>query len=193
MAVPVVYTVGHSTRPLEELLRILREAGVRELVDVRSAPGSRRNPQYGAPALAQALAAAGISYSHAPGLGGFRKPQPDSPNRGWRHPAFVGYADHMATSQFREALADLEDRAREHPACLMCAEAQWWRCHRRLIADALLVRGWNVLHLGLGAKPVPHELTSFALREGDGLVYPPAQGELDVDAAAAQASVGGDV
>ena len=191
MTAPVVYTVGHSTRPLEELVRILREPGVKELVDVRSAPGSRRNPQFGASALVQALAGEGISYAHEPGLGGFRKPRPDSPNRGWTHPAFVGYADHMACTEFLEALERVAERAREHPACLMCAEAQWWRCHRRLIADALVVRGWEVLHLGLGGRPVPHELTSFAVREGDhGLLYPPAQGELDVGE---RASMGRDV
>lgn len=185
MTAPVVYTVGHSTRPLEELLRILREGGVQELVDVRSAPGSRRNPQFGAAALSPALAAEGISYTHEPGLGGFRKARPDSPNRGWEHPAFVGYADHMQTSEFKQALGRLEQAARGHPICLMCAEAQWWRCHRRLIADALVVRGWKVLHLGLGGKPVAHELTSFALREGEhGLLYPPAQAELDVGAPA---------
>jgi uncharacterized protein (DUF488 family) len=183
MTAPLVHTVGHSTRPLEELLRILREAGVKELVDVRSAPGSRRNPQFGAVALSEALAAEGVSYTHEPGLGGFRKPRPDSPNRGWTHPAFVGYADHMATSEFRAALERVEGAARARSACLMCAEAQWWRCHRRLVADALVVRGWNVLHLGLGGKAVAHELTSFALREGEhGLVYPPAQAELDAGA-----------
>ena len=185
MTAPVVYTVGHSTRPLEELLGILREAAVKELVDVRSAPGSRRNPQFGAAVLSQALAAEGISYTHEPGLGGFRTPRADSPNRGWAHPAFVGYADHMQTSEFRRALERLEEAARARPVCLMCAEAQWWRCHRRLIADALVVRGWEVLHLGLGGKPLAHELTSFAVREGEhGLLYPPAQAELDVAASA---------
>jgi uncharacterized protein (DUF488 family) len=193
MTAPVVYTVGHSTRPQEELLQILRDAGVQELVDVRSAPGSRRNPQFGEAELSRALAAQGISYTHEPGLGGFRKPRPDSPNRGWTHPAFVGYADHMATDEFRAALERVQQRAREHPVCLMCAEAQWWRCHRRLIADALVVRGWTVLHLGLGGKPVAHELTTFAVREGDHeLVYPPAQAEFDVGATA-RAPARGDV
>ena len=182
-----VYTVGHSTRSLEELVGILRAAGVRELVDVRTAPGSRRNPQFGASALSRALPAEGIAYVHEPDLGGFRKPAPDSPNRGWEHPSFVGYADHMATPEFAAALERLQEHASEHEVCVMCAEAQWWRCHRRLIADALLVRGWDVRHLGLGGGPVAHELTPFAVREdARTLRYPPAQGELDVRAAPAR-------
>jgi uncharacterized protein (DUF488 family) len=182
MTVPAIYTVGHSTRSLEELLDVLREPGVHALVDVRRAPGSRRHPQFAAAALAESLPAEGISYTHEPDLGGFRRPRADSPNRGWTQTAFAGYADHMATREFRAALARVELLARERVACVMCAEAQWWRCHRRLIADALVVRGWSVLHLGLGRSPVAHELTRFAVREGaDGLVYPPAQGVLGED------------
>jgi uncharacterized protein (DUF488 family) len=180
MQVPVIYTVGHSTRSLDELISLLQDAGVAELVDVRSAPGSRRHPHFAAKALAASLPARGISYAHEAGLGGFRRARADSPNRGWSHPAFAGYADHMATSEFTDALDRVQARAREHSACLMCAEAQWWRCHRRLIADALVVRCWAVLHLGLGF-PVAHELTSFAVRgAGYELSYPPAQGELAV-------------
>jgi uncharacterized protein (DUF488 family) len=179
MQVPVIYTVGHSTRSLDELLSLLLEAGVEELVDVRSAPGSRRHPHFAAKALAESLPARDISYAHEAGLGGFRRARADSPNRGWSHPAFTGYADHMATSEFTDALARVQGRAREHVVCLMCAEAQWWRCHRRLIADALVVRSWTVLHLGLGSSPVAHELTSFAVRgAGCELTYPPAQSEL---------------
>jgi uncharacterized protein (DUF488 family) len=151
------------------------------LVDVRRFPGSRRNPQYNADALAAALREHGIDYVHDPALGGFRKPRPDSPNDGWTEPAFRGYADYMETPEFATALARLESEARERPTAIMCAEAQWWRCHRRLIADALTARGWRVLHLGLRPEPVEHELTQFALlREDRSLAYPPPQQTLDV-------------
>jgi uncharacterized protein (DUF488 family) len=149
------------------------------LVDVRTAPGSRRNPQFGRDALAESLSGRGIEYRHEPALGGFRKPAPDSPNAGWENDAFRGYADYMAADSFGAALDRLQELARERSASLMCAEAQWWRCHRRLIADALVVRRWRVLHLGLRAEPVEHELTPFAVVGADGsLTYPPAQGGL---------------
>jgi uncharacterized protein (DUF488 family) len=146
---------------------------------VRRFPGSRRNPQYNADALAAALAAGGIEYDHAAELGGFRTPRPDSINGGWEQPAFRGYADYMVTLEFAAALERLERAAAERPTSIMCAEAQWWRCHRRLIADALTVRGWRVLHLGLGAQPVVHALTPFSRVDDDGaLTYPPAQEQL---------------
>jgi uncharacterized protein (DUF488 family) len=173
--------VGHSTRSAEELVSLLDAAGVRELVDVRTVPRSRRNPQFNSDALAATLAGHGLGYVHERDLGGFRRPRPDSVNTGWTVEAFRGYADYMDTDQFRDALARLIDRARQRPTTVMCAEAQWWRCHRRLISDALVIRGWHVLHLGLRAEPVAHELTSFAVVEpGDRLTYPPAQGSLAV-------------
>lgn len=162
-------------------MALLGGHGVGLLVDVRTVPRSRRNPQFEGGALADALSAEGISYWHERALGGFRRPQPGSPNRGWQHSAFQGYADHMASPEFHEALDRLQAMAREQPTSIMCAEAQWWRCHRRLISDALTVRGWRVLHLGLGSEPEEHELTRFAVVWRDGrLTYPPAQGELDV-------------
>lgn len=161
---------------------MLKAADVSQLVDVRTVPRSRRNPQFNRDALASSLSEYGIAYRHEPALGGFRRPRPDSPNGGWDHPAFRGYADHMASAEFGQALERLEDLARADRTSVMCAEAQWWRCHRRLIADALLVRGWEVLHLGLRSDPVPHELTPFAVVGADGtLTYPPAQGQLGVD------------
>lgn len=177
---PVLYTVGHSTRSLDELIDVVRAAGVEALVDVRTAPGSRRHPQFGREALAGGLRAAGIAYRHEKALGGFRRPRTEvTDNAGWEHPAFRGYADYMATAEFATALERLESEARERPTTVMCAEAQWWRCHRRLIADALVVRGWRVLHLGLRPDPVEHELTPFAVVGPDGtLRYPPAQGML---------------
>lgn len=179
---PIMYTVGHSTRPLDELTGLLKAAHVRELTDVRSVPRSRRHPQFDGEALASSLPLGGIAYVHEGALGGFRRPRPDSPNTGWEHSAFRGYADHMASEEFRSTLERVQARGQEHATCLMCAEAQWWRCHRRLIADALVVRGWRVLHLGLHATAVEHELTPFAvLGEDHTLTYPPLQAELEME------------
>lgn len=151
------------------------------LVDVRTVPRSRHNPQYEGEALAVGLDAEGIEYRHERALGGFRRPRPDSVNTGWRVSAFRGYADYMASDEFKAALARLEELAAERATSVMCAEAQWWRCHRRLIADALVVRGWRVLHLGVRAEPVEHELTQFAVVGREGTIsYPPAQGELEL-------------
>jgi uncharacterized protein (DUF488 family) len=174
-----IYTVGHSTRSAEELLALLREAGVERLADVRAFPSSRRHPQFNRDALAAWLGEAGIDYRHMPGLGGRRSPVPGSPNGGWRELAFQGYADHMRSAEFRDALVALEAAAGESPTAIMCAEAVWWRCHRRLIADALVARGWRVEHLGIGDGRAVHELTEFAVVGPDRTVsYPPAQGTL---------------
>jgi uncharacterized protein (DUF488 family) len=173
-----VYTVGHSTRPLQELLDVLDAEGVGTLVDVRTLPRSRRNPQFDGGALADALSRHGIAYWHERALGGFRQPRPGTPNYGWQQPAFPGYADHMASREFAEALERLEVMAADQPTCLMCAEADAFSCHRRLIADALVVRGWRVLHLGKG-DPREHEVTPIAVVGHNGsLTYPPLQGEL---------------
>jgi uncharacterized protein (DUF488 family) len=148
---------------------------------VRTVPHSRRNPQFDRDALGAALESHGIAYVHERELGGFRRPRPDSINRGWEQPAFRGYADYMQTPEFGSALERLIGLAVDLPTSIMCAEAQWWRCHRRLISDALVVRGWKVLHLGLRAEPVEHELTPFAVVGPDhSLSYPPVQGELEV-------------
>jgi uncharacterized protein (DUF488 family) len=173
MGTPTLFTIGHSARPLADFLDLLRVAGVQLLVDVRSVPRSRHNPQFEGEALAQSLPAAGIAYRHEARLGGFRRARRDSPNTGWEHPAFRGYADYMGTAEFEAALEQLQREGRERPTCVMCAEAQWWRCHRRLIADALVVRGWRVAHLGLGAAPADHELTPFAVVDGASITYPP--------------------
>jgi uncharacterized protein (DUF488 family) len=171
-----VYTIGHSTRSAEDLLALLRQAEVELVADVRAFPSSRRHPQFNRAELAKWLPEAGTGYAHMPGLGGRRKPAADSPNGGWREAAFRGYADYMGSEEFRRALAELEDAARERPTAVMCAEAVWWRCHRRLIADALTARGWRVEHLGLGQPPPTHELPDFAIVEQDGTVtYPPRQ------------------
>lgn len=173
MGPDVIFTVGHSTRPQEELMAILEEAGVELLVDVRRFPGSRRHPQFGKEALRAGLAEAGIAYRHEPDLGGRRDPRPDSPNTAWRVAAFRGYADHMASPEFRAALERLIAAA--GPAAVMCAEAVPWKCHRQLIADALVVRGVEVVHLlGVGQRQ-PHALNGAAVVGADGvLIYPAA-------------------
>ncbi len=167
-----IATAGHSTRPAAELVAMLAAAGVELLVDVRRFPGSRRHPQFAREALAAALAAAGIAYAYEPALGGRRAPRPDSPHTAWRNAGFRGYADHMETAEFRDALADLERRAAERPAAILCAEAVPWRCHRRLIADALTARGWEVVHLLAPGRSEPHALHPDARVLPDGrLLY----------------------
>ena len=175
----MVFTIGHSTRTADELLALLREAGVTLVADVRAYPSSRRHPQFNREALAVWLGEAGIGYVHLPGLGGRRQPRAGSANGGWHDSAFRGYADHMRSPEFRAALGKLEAAAREQPTTVMCAEAVWWRCHRRLIADALVVRGWPVVHLGIGVASAAHELPPFAVVEPDGTItYPRAQPSL---------------
>jgi len=147
---------------------------------VRSFPSSRRHPQFNRAALEQWLPEAGIDYLHLPELGGRRDPAPISPNGGWRERGFRGYADHMASAEFAAGIDRLERLARVKLTAVMCAEALWWRCHRRLIADALTVRGWDVQHLGSGSH-VKHELTPFAeVGDGGALTYPPPQTSLEV-------------
>jgi uncharacterized protein (DUF488 family) len=149
MTLPTIYTLGHSTRSLEELIGLLGTVEVRELVDVPSAPRSRRHPHLAAGALGRALPTHGIAYRHEQALSGHRHPRQQSPNQAWRERAFGGYADYMNADGFRAALDHLHARATRQTTCLLCAEVNWRRCHRRLICDALLVRGCRVLHLGL--------------------------------------------
>ena len=145
---PYVLTIGHSTHPQSRFAELLRAHRVELLADVRRYPGSRRNPQFDADSLEAELHGAGIAYlSLGDQLGGRRRPRPDSPNTGWRVAAFGAYADHMQSAEFAAGLERLEDRARERRAAIMCAEGDWRRCHRRLIADALLIRGWRVAHI----------------------------------------------
>ena len=172
--------MGHSTHALEGLVELLQGHAIRCLADVRVHPGSRRLPHFNQEALARDLPAHGIDYEHLRSLGGRRKPAPDSPNAGWENDAFRGYADHMRSQEFLEALAELERLARAKPTAVMCAEALWWRCHRRLISDALVVRGWRVLHIAANGSLAEHELTPFAVVDGAHLAYPPEQARLDV-------------
>lgn len=173
-------TVGHSTHAPEEFLALLQGAGVEALADVRRYPGSRRLPWFNEAELRAALPAAGIDYDHLPELGGRRKPVPDSPNGGWRVAQFQGYADHMESAEFERGLTRLLALAERRRTAVMCAEAQWWRCHRRLLADALLVRGHGVEHLNSRGKLEPHALTDFAVVENGRLRYPPQQASLAV-------------
>jgi uncharacterized protein (DUF488 family) len=168
-----VLTVGHSTRPIEDFIALLKAHGVERIVDVRTVPKSRRNPQYHIDRLPGSLAQAGIGYTHVPALGGLRRARPDSPNAGWRNASFRGYADYMQTPQFAEALDAVIGLGNQQRVALMCAEAVPWRCHRSLIADALLVRGIPSDDIASPTRRTPHKLTAFARVEGTGLTYPP--------------------
>ena len=171
-----VYTIGHSTRSAEELLALLDEAGVELIADVRAFPSSRRHPHFTRGVLSGWLAGAGIRYMHIAELGGRREPISGSRNGGWRERGFQGYADYMQSDEFQQALVELEAAARNASSAIMCAEAVWWRCHRRLIADALVVRGWRVEHLGVGEVRALHRLPEFAVVEpGGAITYPPQQ------------------
>lgn len=170
---PTIWTIGHSNRDLDAFLDLLRSEAIECLADVRRFPGSRKHPQFAGEALEAALAGAGIAYRHFAGLGGRRgKPAPGSPNVGWRVASFNAYADHMESPEFRDDLAALVATAEVHRAALMCSEAVPWRCHRRLIADALLIRGWGVRDI-LGPRQVrDHALTPFARVVDGRLIYP---------------------
>ena len=173
-----LWTIGHSTRPWEEFVAMLRDARIDVLVDVRRFAGSRRNPQYSRDAMPGALAEAGIRYWPLPGLGGRRKAAPASPNTAWRVEAFRAYADHMASLEYTAARDALMAEARTRHTCVMCAEAVWWRCHRRLVADDFVARGWNVLHLLAPGKAAPHEANADAVMVEGVLRYPGPQPRL---------------
>lgn len=166
-------TVGHSTRSIEAFTELLVGHGVTQLVDVRTVPRSRHNPQFDRETLRAALAAAKIGYAHAPGLGGFRKPAPDSANAGWRNLSFRGYADYMQTADFGADLMSVIELSRTDRVVLMCAEAVPWRCHRSLIADALLAHDVSACEIASPKRLQPHRLTRFA-RVRDGVVTYPA-------------------
>lgn len=174
-SLPVIFTVGHSTRSLDELVELLRAHGVERLVDVRTMPRSRKNPQFNRETLSKALHNRRLSYRHARALGGLRRPQADSPNAGWRNTSFRGYADYMQTPAFREALERLIVLAEEKPTAIMCAEAVPWRCHRSLIADALMARGYEVRDIMSPTNAKPHRVTPFAQIKGTQVTYPPAE------------------
>ncbi len=168
-----VLAIGHSTRPIGEVVELLRAADVATLADVRTIPRSRANPQFEGAALAAAVEAAGIRYVHLPALGGLRRARRGSlENAGWRNASFRGYADHMQTPEFEDGLEELLDLARRQRVAVMCAEAVPWRCHRSLIADALFARGVVAEHLMSPTRRQPHALTPFARVEGTRVTYP---------------------
>ena len=168
-----IWTVGHSTRQIEEFVEILQAAEIRLLADVRRFPGSRRHPQFNQNRLIESLAGAGIEYRHFVDLGGRRKERlADSANVGWRVESFNAYADYMQSPEFLRALDELMDAARAQPTAIMCSEALPHKCHRRLIADALLTRGWQVRHLLSPKRIDDHLLTPFARVEGTNITYP---------------------
>ena len=167
-----IFTIGHSTRSLEDFVELLQRNQVEVLVDVRTVPASRRVPHFAKAALERSLPARGIEYVHLPELGGLRKPGPDSINAGWRNAAFRGYADYMQTAEFRAGIDRLLEIAGSRRVTVMCAEAVPWRCHRSLIADALVARGVDVRHIIGAGPPSPHTLTPFAVVDGDRITYP---------------------
>jgi uncharacterized protein (DUF488 family) len=172
MCPPVVFTIGHSTRAIDEFIRLLSAHGVERVVDVRTIPRSRFNPQFDIARLPALLDAAGIRYSHLSGLGGLRRARPDSVNTAWRNASFRGYADYMQTAAFSDSLARCLELATTEPVALMCAEAVPWRCHRSLIADALLARGIRASEIVSAAGIRPHTLTPFARVDGLVVTYP---------------------
>ena len=196
-----IYTIGHSTRPLDKFIALLKAHGIAQLADVRSVPRSRRHPHFSMEALSESLPQVGVTYRHFRSLGGLRKPRPDSRNTAWRHGGFRGYADYMETPEFDSALDELlmfagmprghsvaDTGGGEAPRAvingaraflqgepprtvIMCAEAVWWRCHRQLIADALVARGVEVRHIGSPSAAPAHALRDFVHVDGDRVVY----------------------
>jgi uncharacterized protein (DUF488 family) len=180
-----VSTIGHSNRTIEEFIELLKQNEIACVLDIRTVPKSRHNPQFGQDQLPGSLTAAGIEYRYLRGLGGLRHPRPDSPNSGWRNTSFRGYADYMQTEEFAQNVDAVIALAENTRCALMCAEAVPWRCHRSLVADALLVRGIPVEEIIGPQKPKPHKLTAFARVDGTRITYPPetarqeeAQGKL---------------
>ncbi len=167
-----ILTIGHSTHPIEDFLDMLTAHGVEQVVDVRTIPKSRRNPQFSQEQLPPALKRRAIRYVHLRALGGLRHPRKDSINTAWRNDSFRGYADYMQSPEFSRALKDLMEIASESPTAIMCAEAVPWRCHRSLVADALSARSVAVEHIMSKSSRKPHTYTPFARIEGETVTYP---------------------
>lgn len=167
-----IFTVGHSTHPIDDFVELLKAHGIKKLVDVRTIPKSRYNPQFNGPDLAASVRKERITYRHVTALGGLRHTKKDSSNRGWRNASFRGYADYMQTEEFTDAIEKLLERGQGSDLAIMCAEAVPWRCHRSLIGDALIVRGARVLDIMSKSQVKAHTLTSFAHVEGTHITYP---------------------
>ncbi len=170
----VIYTIGHSTRSMEQFTALLRAHSVQAIADVRTVPRSRRVPQFNEESLERELRALGFGYVHMKELGGWRRPRPDSPNTGWRNKSFRGYADYMLTPEFDAAISRLVQLAKHERIAVMCAEAVPWMCHRQLIADALTVRGIEVRHIMDSDRVTPHTLTDLARVDDSRVTYPAA-------------------
>jgi uncharacterized protein (DUF488 family) len=170
-----IYVVGHSTRSFDAFLEILRTHSIDTLVDIRTIPKSRHNPQFNSDSLKISLGAAGIRYVHAEKLGGLRRPLKDSPNPGWKNSSFRGFADYMLTDAFEEGIDELIHLGERGTVAIMCAEGNPFRCHRSLVADALMVRGIRVIHISSRKPGRPHTLTPFAKVEGSRITYPQEQ------------------
>jgi uncharacterized protein (DUF488 family) len=182
-AAPVILTIGHSTRPIEEFLDLLEHHQCRAVVDIRSLPRSRRYPHFDQSTLRTSLAERGIGYRHCPSLGGLRRPLPkgQSANTGLRNERFRAYADHMQTAEFAGALEELIRIAHAERTALLCAEAVPWRCHRSLLADALVARGWRVLHVIDGSRAEWHRLHDAAVVTDGRISYPADRGQQQLD------------
>jgi uncharacterized protein (DUF488 family) len=170
-----IFTIGHSTRPIGDFFEMLQAHGIRLLVDVRTIPSSAHNPQFNREDLARALHSSRLHYRHVPGLGGLRHPRRDSINTRWRNASFRGYADYMQTPEFTENLETLIELGKQEPTAVMCAEAVPWRCHRSLIADALLVRGIDAIEIVSATRTTPLSLHPWAKVEGVIVTYPGEQ------------------
>ncbi|MBA3828031.1 MAG: DUF488 domain-containing protein [Taibaiella sp.] len=166
-----IWTIGHSTRTIEEFIAMLHSFNIKILADIRSLPGSKRYPQFNQQALDVALAQAGILYIHMPALGGRRKARPDSANTAWRSRSFMGYADYMETKDFKLAIIQLQNIAHTENVAYMCSEAVWWRCHRSLVSDYLKVQGWQVMHIMDIGKATEHPYTAPARVQQGNLFY----------------------
>ena len=177
---PTLYSIGHGARSIDGFLDLLRTAGIRRLVDVRTAPGSRKHPHFGKDSLAEWLGQVGIEYAWERDLGGWRRPHPGSPHTALRSGGFQGYADHMETEEFAAATGRLIEAGSGRPTAFMCSESLWWRCHRRLLSDALTVRGCEVLHLLDGGRLDRHRLSPMARVEGSRLVYDVEEGQQEL-------------
>lgn len=167
-----MFTIGHSTRSLQDFIALLQLHGIELVVDVRTIPRSRRNPQFNRESLPQSLEASGIGYEHVGALGGLRRPREQSTNSAWRNPSFRGYADYMQTAEFAAAIEELAATAKRKRLAVMCAEAVPWRCHRSLIADALLARGISVEEIISASRSQSHAMTPFARVDGTTVTYP---------------------
>jgi uncharacterized protein (DUF488 family) len=174
----VIFTLGHSTLPIERFMAVLQVYGIERLVDIRTIPRSRHNPQFNDTVLAKSLTAQHLEYAHIRALGGLRRARKDSPNTGWRNGSFRGYADYMQTEEFQDALEELIHMSGQKRVAIMCAEAVPWRCHRSLVADALWVRGVPVVEILSGSSYRMHTLTPFAQVEGVRITYPSDQATL---------------